>query len=316
MQIKDGILEDIGYELIGKAQEFAQEKGYKIDTISIGNLCQTNIDSLLEYSIRKIYHYESHLLYTINTYARIVTALAQELEPEILLIGATMEGRSMAPLIAAALKTGLTADCTELKMTKEGKLLQIRPAFGESVLAHIVTSTLPQMATVRPGIMIHAKKTGEQQTVICKRNWQEEGEGQIRVLSAETVKACIDIDIRKEKILIVLGAGVKNLADVEIFEYWAKTLGGTLACSRKLVERGWFQVDRQVGLSGNAVSAELMITIGVAGSVQFQAGIKQVKKIIAINTDPRAPILGVADTPILADLETLVEELKETICKK
>ncbi|MEG1958161.1 MAG: FAD-binding protein, partial [Lachnospiraceae bacterium] len=95
-----------------------------------------------------------------------------------------------------------------------------------------------------------------------------------------------------------------------------KTLGGTLACSRKLVERGWFQVDRQVGLSGNAVSAELMITIGVAGSVQFQAGIKQVKKIIAINMDPGAPILGVADTPILADLETLVEELKETICKK
>ncbi len=300
---------DISLELLVKSQTFSSKYGYQIYTIAVGNCIQKYDSTMKAYWLDKAYYYHTEEDYDSNIVAECVVNLCNEIQPDIVLFGATKQGRSVAPCVAALLQTGLTADCTELEIGEQGELIQIRPAFQETMLASIITSTRPQMATVRPGVFSLPEKNATKPCELIARTVQSDKKQQITILSETLLQQQKSIDITKEKVLVVIGAGVKNKEDADIFCKWAKTLGGTFACSRKLVERGWFSTERQVGLSGNCVEAELMITVGVSGSVQFQAGIKKVKHIIAINVDAQAPIMHIAQTAIALDMECLKDAL-------
>lgn len=317
IQEKGKDIEPVSLELLEKAKELSQKTGFQVYAVYLGKDAERMTGVISGYPVEKLFYYESEgLCFDVNPAADVMADLCHRIRPDILLIGATRYGRNLAPCIAARLKTGLTADCTELYIDKDGTLLQVRPAFEEKKLAYIKTKTRPQMATVRPGVMKLPEKRcdGEWKPVVERIRWKERDNGQksYKILAQESVRKPESVNITEEKLLVVVGAGVTEREDIEVLEWFARTMGGTIACSRKLVERGWFTVERQIGLSGNISNAELMVTIGVSGSVQFQAGIHKVNHLIAINKDPEAPIMALADEGILLDLHLFIQTLRET----
>lgn len=224
-------------------------------------------------------------------------------EPEVLLIGATPEGRTLASMVAAKMKTGVTADCTALHFREDGLLVQTRPAYGGNIMADIITpSARPQIATVRYGAtQIKSDTVTElvffdmpfQQSKGVWASWAEKIEGEEKT----------------PEIIFALGGGLKQKEDIQLFLHAAKTMGAALMCSRSLVERGWFSKNSQIGLSGYSPKAKLLVAFGVSGSVQFMAGVQNIEKICAVNIEECAPILKAADIPLLADMYEVVHEL-------
>lgn len=316
IQEKGTNIEPVSLELLGKADELSEEIGFRVYAVYFGKNTENIIGLLEGYPVEKLFIYEMReSCLDVNQEADVTAELCRRIKPDMLLMGATRHGRNLAPCIAARLRTGLTADCTELYLDKEGALLQVRPAFEEKKLAYIKTFTRPQMATVRPGVMgLPKRNRGSMPHLVVEKIREEEGRQapeSCEILMQEPVRRLDAVNITEEKLLVVAGAGITEREDIEVLERFASSMGGTIACSRKLVERGWFTVERQVGLSGNISNAELMITVGVSGSVQFQAGIHKVKHLIAINTDPDAPIMALADEGILLDLHLLIRRLRE-----
>ncbi len=316
IQGREENVEPVSLELLGKAERLSKETGFRVYAVCFGETAEKTAGLISGYPIEKLFVYEGkEACLDVNLAADVTADLCRRIKPDIVLIGATRHGRNLAPCIAARLRTGLTADCTELHIDKEGALVQVRPAFEEKKLAYIKTRTRPQMATVRPGVMELPKRNGDGTSQLVVEKIKEEEGRQApdcyEILSQEPVRRLDAVNITEEKLLVVAGAGITEREDIEVLERFADSLGGTIACSRKLVERGWFTVERQVGLSGNASNAELMITVGVSGSVQFQAGIHKVKHLIAINTDPDAPVMALADEAILLDLHLFIQKLRE-----
>ncbi len=298
----EGKIKDVVYELISKA--YSLDKHSEISVVSIGTKGGEIKKQLEMFPVKNIYNYNIEKKYDVNLYGDICYNLCKEIKNDVLMIGGTGFGRAVAPVIAGKLKTGLTADCTELELDEAGDLIQIRPAFEETLLAYIKTSTTPKVMTIRPGVMEIVKNTNKYEANMLEKNIDDLNE-KYKILGIETKEKTNNINIKKEKILVVLGNGIA-INKIEYFKEYAKKIGGEIASSRKLVEKGIFNIERQIGLSGNSVSADLIITLGVSGSVQFQAGIKNVKKIIAINIDENAPIFQVADICIKADVNSLL----------
>jgi len=234
---------------------------------------------------------------------REIAAYIEELCPDVVLAGATPEGRALAALLAARLRTGVTADSTALSFTDDGLLRQTRPAFGGDVMAEIVTPfARPQIATLRYGgdaIANAAHSTG----ITVRDVFLTPADG----VTAEWVERVgAGADAQR---IIAIGGGLRAREDIPPFARLAERVGAELCCSRALVERGWMSRSAQIGLSGRSVSARLLITFGVSGSVQFQAGISSVGRLCAVTDDASAPILRVADVPILGDLYEVAREM-------
>lgn len=311
IQHDDEKINPVSIELIGEAKRISAEQDYEIYGVSVGNDEAEFLEQLNGYPLEKVIHISVENCYTnIESIVNGIVHVIKKMQPDIVLIGATKEGRAIAPCVAVQMRTGLTADCIELQLNGEGELLQIRPAFDDKVLAHIMTHTRPQMATVRPGVMNPPTKDEFVVEIMKEKIPDQFVNRRCKVCKIIPEQHNSNVDIRKEKKLVVMGAGVKNLEDVGVIQNWAQSIGAEFGCSRKLVERGWFTVERQVGLSGNSVHAECMITIGVSGSIQFQAGIKNVKKIISVNYDAEAPIMKIADFPIQMGIEEFLEKIR------
>lgn len=235
---------------------------------------------------------------------RALADYIEELRPDVVLAGATPEGRALAALLAARLRAGVTADCTALLLPEDGLLRQTRPAFGGDVMAEIVTPTArPQIATLRYGG--DAIADAAHSTRIAVRSVSLTPADGVTVEWVERVGTA-NADAR---VIIAIGGGIRARGDIALFARLAERVGAELCCSRALVERGWMPRSAQIGLSGRSVSARLLITLGVSGSVQFQAGISSVGRLCAVADDASAPILRVADVPILGDLYEVVREL-------
>ena len=304
----------VSLELIGKARTLAALSGEKIFAVAVGEQAD-RIRGLLEgLLLEKVFLYEAPDEYTPVLYEQILTDCISRLRPSVVLIGGTHEGRALAPRLAVRFRTGLTADCTALDMDGRGNLIQTRPAFGGNVMASILTARQrPQFATVRPGVMESVRPSAGGRTEFYIRKWQ----GEDPCVSIEKVTELIQKDgITAQEILVAAGRGVKKREDLEMLRELAHLLGGELACSRALVEKGWMDPSRQIGLSGNTVSPKCLITCGVSGTVQFMAGMKTAKNIIAINNDPGAGIFGIAHYPVCADLYEVVPELIGSLRKE
>ena len=309
-----GHIHKAGIELIGEAYRLSRQTREEVYVLGIGEDMKRIQEELTGYPIECAYLYETEDEYTPLWYEEIAAECIRRLKPAIVLIGGTLEGRSLAPRLAVAFRTGLTADCTALSIAEDGGLIQTRHAFGGNVMASIVTpERRPQFATVRPGVVEAIEKNNLKDTAYIRKTVQNKNIDIIRVLKSIPVEA--QEDITKQKVLVVAGRGVKKKEDLAMLRELAGLVGGNMASSRALVEKGWTKAAEQIGLSGNTVSPEYMITCGVSGTVQFMAGMRNTKNIIAINTDANARIFDIAHYPVCADLYDIVPELIQRLKK-
>ena len=248
-------------------------------------------------------------------YARALTGVIRDVKPEIVLVGASVIGRDLAPRVANRLKTGLTADCTGLAIEDgTGLLLQTRPAFGGNVMATIICPNhRPQMSTVRPGVMKPLAADPGRKGEIRKLKIGLKPED-LKVLIRETiVEAGHKVDLAEAEIIVAGGRGVGGKSQFGLIEELANAVGGQIGASRAAVEAGWIAHEHQVGQTGKSVSPKLYIACGISGAIQHLAGISGADFVVAVNRDPEAPIMKAADVAIVGDLHQVVPLLASEI---
>lgn len=299
----------ISYQLLGKAYQLASSSGYNICGIVIGKNSDLAKKQLKNYPFKKVFLYETEEEYfKSDLYEKLFSNCINKIKPSIVLIGGTPEGRSLAPRVATEFKTGLTADCTELVLRENTDLVQIRPAFGGNIMAQIVTTdTRPQLATVRYNVMKPIEPVFQNEIEFIVDEMGMKTNSKITILQTEPIPETRGI--AQQEIIVAAGRGVKKKEDLQMLKELANLLGGELAVTRGLVEKGWMTSDKQIGLSGQTVRPKLLIACGISGSVQFMAGMSGADNIIAINTDIDARIFSIAHYPICGDLYEIIPEL-------
>ncbi len=322
----DNELSSIAFELIGKAKELAKDLDTDVTAVLLGHNVSGLVDSLAEYGADKVIVVDDPELETYRTepYAHALASVINEYKPDIMLVGATAIGRDLGPTVSARVKTGLTADCTVLEIgdfpinpvpgkedeQKHNQLLMTRPAFGGNTIATIACpDNRPQMATVRPGVMQKIEPIkGAKAEVINYNPGFVKNNKYVEILNiikqAKTTENIMDA-----KILVSGGRGVGSAEGFEMLKELAEVLGGTVSCSRAVVENGWLPVDLQVGQTGKTVRPLLYFAIGISGAIQHVAGMEESDIVIAINKDEDAPIFDVADYGIVGDLNKVVPAL-------
>ena len=313
-----GKIADVSLELVSKGAELAARLNVKLEALLLGNNVEKCADTLFSYGCQKVFLAEDPRLepFTVLPYAKVIMDLIREHHPNILLFGATMKGRELAPRVASEKLAGLTADCTDLKIddfedkinqkTYKDKLMQIRPAFGGNIIATIVnTWDDPQMVTVREGVMKmdqpDPSRKGEIERVKVALTAQETV---VKVI--ERVRQEKSVNLKAAQIIVAGGYGVGSKENFKLIHQLAEVLGGQVGASRAAVDAGWIDHDHQVGQTGVTVRPKLYIACGISGSVQHRAGMTESKKIIAVNTDPAAPIFSVAHYGIIGDLNSII----------
>lgn len=304
---KDGFIHKISYELLGKAKELAKELREPVSCLMIGP-AGIDLEELNHRGAETVYYIKSDVFSNPEEYLykKNIVEFINEFKPKILLVGATNFGRSLAPRIAAALKTGLTADCTDLKIDEDRNLIQIRPAFSDNILAHIKTVTYPQIATIRYKEFSEADRDESRKT-----NVVEIEPFMSNYINSEVLKMFSDEknDITEAQIVVAAGRGIKKKEDLKMIQELADKLGGVMGSSRALVDAGMVSSSIQVGYSGNRVKPKVYIACGISGAPQHLAGMKESGKIIAINSDPSAPIFSVADYGYVGDIYEIIPQL-------
>ncbi|MBQ6915852.1 MAG: electron transfer flavoprotein subunit alpha/FixB family protein [Kiritimatiellae bacterium] len=306
----DGALHPVGLELLGKARELAAKINHPVQSVVIGAHTDAAVEKLLACGADEVYVYEDPAFehFRIEPYANALADFIETVHPSSVLVGGTVNGRSLAPRVAARFRTGLTADCTVLDMSESTDLDQIRPAYGGNIMAHINTPRhRPQFATVRYKIFSAPEKESPHGKVIRRALAPELLLSKIEILSRTQKSA--EKGIEEAEVLVVCGRGVKRPEDIAMLRELAGLLGGEVASTRAVVEAGWLDAKRQIGLSGRTVKPKLIITCGVSGAIQFVAGMSGSETIVAINTDPKASIFKIAHIGLVGDLYTIVPEL-------
>lgn len=306
-----GNIHRVTYELIGKAIELSKITKQPVYALMIGSDLDGSVQNLLHYGVDKVFVYDKpHLKdFKIEPYTAAFCDFIDKVKPSSVLVGATNLGRQLAPRVAARRRAGLTADCTVLEMKENSDLVQIRPAFGGNIMAQIISpDTRPQFCTVRYKVFNEPKpqenKTGE----IVKLDIEEEKlNSNIEVLSY--VDKPKDIDISESEVIVAIGRGAMSESARQMATELASLLGGTLACTRPLVEGNILDAKHQIGLSGRTVKPKFIICLGISGSVQFVAGMKSSDCIVAINSDKNATIFDVAHYGIVGDVNEIVPVL-------
>lgn len=314
-----GQFHHVVFELVGKGAELARALDCPLEVVAAGHDPEGLASQLAGLPVAALHVAEHPALreYTDETHSQAVAHLIRECQPEIMLAGATSQGRSLIPRVAVLCETGLTADCTGLEIDPEsGDLRQTRPAFGGNVMATILTRDhRPQMATVRPKVMTPPDRSGD--AVPPVQLWAVPDalvESRTEVLARESTTR--SANIAEANVLVAGGRGLGGPEGFELLGELAEVLAGELAASRAAVDAGWIPYERQVGQTGKTVQPELYVAVGISGSVQHRAGMQSAKTIVAINNDPAAPIFGVADYGIVGDyhevLPHLIARIRET----
>ncbi|KPL25454.1 MAG: electron transfer flavoprotein subunit alpha [Phycisphaerae bacterium SM1_79] len=324
----NGHLEDTPIELMSKARTLADTLGVTLAAAILGDNVKDVATKLIHYGADKAYVVEHPLLrdYQANSYAKVMLDLIHKHEPQIVLYGATITGRDLAPRIASAAKAGLTADCTDLqigdhKTVKDGKLhknlmFQIRPAFGGNIIATIINQERwPQMATVREGVMpMPQPDVSRRGEIVTEKVKLAQEDLPLEILTEH--KRAKKVDLKAARIIVAGGAGVGSKDNFRLIWDLANCLGAAPAASRAAVDLGFIDRDHQVGQTGTTVRPSLYIAVGISGAIQHQAGMSQSQKIVAINSDPEAPIFGVAHYRIVADLNEAVPKMIKAVKEK
>ena len=324
----DNEISSIALELLGKAKDLAKDLNTEVTAMLLGSGVKNLADQLAEYGADKVIVVDDPELkdYRTEPYAHALASIINKYKPEIVLVGATAIGRDLGPRVSARVATGLTADCTVLEIGDfplqalpgqeqlHNQLLMTRPAFGGNTIATIACPyNRPQMATVRAGVMQKIDPIKGAKAVVEEFNPGFTPDNKyVEIL--DIVKSVVDtVDIMDAKILVSGGRGVGSKENFKLLDDLAEVLGGTVSCSRAVVDSGWKPKDLQVGQTGKTVRPNVYFAIGISGAIQHVAGMEESDIIIAINKDADAPIFDVADYGIVGDLNKIVPALTEKL---
>ena len=312
-----GKAKNVGYELLHAAKPLAEKKGCPLVAVVIGKDVEDAAKDAICYGADSAILVDGpeYEYYTTDAFVKALIALVQKYKPETLMIGATTNGRDMGPRVSCHLKTGLTADCTAIDIDEEtGNVAWTRPTFGGNLMATIMCpDSRPQRGTVRPGVFkkgaCDKNRTGE----IIREEIHVAPE-EIRTTLVERVNEIVEaVNLSEAEIIVSGGRGVGSAENFKLIEGLAKVLGGTVGCSRAVVDAGWLPYAHQVGQSGKTVAPKLYFAVGISGAIQHLAGISGADTVIAVNKDADAPIFGVADYGIVGDLNEVVPALTEAL---
>lgn len=302
----DGEIHPVTYELINKGKMLADQLKTELYTVILGGP-DLEVDELIYRGSDKVFYLINEEFNSPNPVLYkdyLKKYIEEKINPEIILIGATLFGRSLAPRLAISLKSGLTADCTDLEIdSSDNKLIQIRPAFSENILAHIKTTSFLQMATVRYQEFETAERDLSRTGEIIKEDIKVQKDNSLNIIDQLASK---DIDITNAEVIVAGGKGLKNPEDFSLLRKLADILGGELGASRDVVDEDYISKNHQVGYSGNRVKPIIYIACGISGAPQHLAGMKESDTIIAINTDSSAPIFNHCDYGIVGDLYDII----------
>lgn len=312
---RDNYIHTVFFKLANKAQELAAKLGEaEVNALLISKkgLAQEYREAFVNSGISKIYTAEDEKFETYNTdyFAKAAVDIVKEIQPEILLIGATNQGRDLAPRISTALNTGLTADCTGLDINEKGQLAATRPTFGGQLMATILCKNLPQMATVRPKVFKPAEKDNiKPADIIYKTVNLDEIEKKVELLEFHKKLTTEINELDSAEIIVAGGRGMKNAEGFKLLKEFADKIGAAVGASRAAVEMGLASHDMQVGQTGKTVTPKLYIACGISGAIQHTIGMDKSEKIIAINKDEKAPIFEIADYGMVGDAFEIIPEL-------
>ncbi len=323
-EVDDGRIAEVSLELVHKAADLAGRLDGRVGAFLLGDAVRPLSQTLFEHGCDSVCMAENAALdhYATLPYSDLLSAMIRDQDPAIVLFGASVVGRDLAPRVASTLKVGLTADCTDLKIgphkdftsgIEYDKLLyQIRPAFGGNIIATIVNpETRPQMATVREGVMkMGIPQEGRSGTLI-----EFDGEPDPALLCVELLdeyRAERTVDLKKANVIVAGGAGVGSAENFQLIRRLADTLGAEVGASRAAVDAGYIDKAHQVGQTGTTVRPKLYIACGISGAVQHRAGMQESGKIVAVNSDPNAPIFQIAHYGIVGDLNQVIPAFIET----
>lgn len=323
---RDGKPADVSLELLSKGRKLADNMNGILKSVVIGDNVSHIAAETFQYGANESYliQHPDLLHYKTLPYSRILNELIHKEQPRIVLFGASVTGRDLAPRVASNTKSGLTADCTDLQISdikylgKEYKelLLQIRPAFGGNIIATIITPDVHvQMATVREGVMEMHKVDNPGEVKITEIPYHP-ADTDYLVTFIEQHREGSKVNLKGAPIIVSGGYGLGSKANFKLLFDLAHVIGGEVAGSRAAVDAGFITPDRQVGQTGVTVRPKLYIAVGISGAIQHRAGMQESKKIIAINSDPDAPIFDIAHYGIVGDAAQIIPLLIETYKSK
>jgi len=316
---KEGRIANVTLELLCEGRKLADKLGEPLCAMLLGDQVAKVARDLVCFGADKVYLAQSPQLavFIEDSFTEVTTGLVKEHKPNIVLLGATAIGRSLAPRVASRLETGLTADCTGLEIDPETRnLLQTRPAFGGNLMATIVCPNhRPQMASVRPKVFNRPQRDELRIGRIVGYDYKNHSLVQRAQLLAVVKESAKTAGIAEAEIIVAGGLGLGNAGNFEIIENLAQALGGGVGASRGAVDAGWAPYSHQVGQTGKTIRPKLYIACGISGAIQHLVGMQSSEIIVAINKDPKAPIFNVADYSIVGNVLEVVPALTEEIKK-
>ncbi|MFP3311350.1 MAG: electron transfer flavoprotein subunit alpha/FixB family protein [Caldivirga sp.] len=316
---QNGVIKDGSLQLIGKARELASKVNVGVTAVMVGHKLGDLVKEPIYYGADRVVYVDDEALavYMPHVYASVIVNLVNKYKPEVVLFAATKRGRELAPYVANTLRTGITADCTDLDIdVKTRDLDQVRPTYGGNILAHIRTPTRrPQLASVRPNVFPTPPRDTSRRGEVIREVINNLPKPNGSLISIKPVtKGDSDLPpVEKADIVVAAGRGVGGPEGVKLLVELAKAIGGTVGGTKKVTDAGWLPVDRQIGQTGKTVRPTLYIGVGVSGAIQHIFGMKESKIIVAINSDPNAPIFEYADYGIVGDYRQVIQALLELL---
>ena len=313
-----GTLRPVSLELLGKAVELSAQYGGEVGALLIGGGLDAHIAPLAEYGADVVYRADEARLASYDTalYAALLSRAIQAHKPQVLLLGSTAMGRDLAPRVAARLGLGLTGDCVDLEVDNQGRLLQLKPAFGGNIVAPILSKTTPAMATVRPGMLSQSQPDPSRQARVERLTLDADVHSRVQLVSHTGADAAKAAALDAADIAIGVGKGIGGPENLHVIEQLAAVLDGApLASTRDISDLGWLPRQHQVGITGRAVAPKLYFAIGIRGAFEHMVGLRKAGTIVAINIKAKAPIFKTADLGIVGDYAEVVPLLTEALRK-
>jgi len=316
---QNGVIKDGSLQLIGKARELASKVNVDVTAVMVGYKLGDLVKEPIYYGADRVVYVDDEALavYMPHVYASVIVNLVNKYKPEVVLFAATKRGRELAPYVANTLRAGITADCTDLDIdVKTRDLDQVRPTYGGNILAHIRTPTRrPQLASVRPNVFPTPPRDTSRRGEVIREVISNLPKPNGSLISIKPVtRGDSDLPpVEKADIVVTAGRGVGGPEGVKLLVELARALGGTVGGTKKVTDAGWLPVDRQIGQTGKTVRPTLYIGVGVSGAIQHIFGMKESKIIVAINSDPNAPIFEYADYGIVGDYRQVIQALLELL---
>jgi electron transfer flavoprotein alpha subunit len=314
----DGKLKNVGLELLAAGRRIADKLCEELVAVLLGYETNELAKDLEAYGADKVILAEHEFLrqFTVDAYTKVLAELALKYKPSVLLIGGTLNGRELAPRLAARLNTGITSDCIDFDVNEDGHLIHIKP-FGK-LMAKIICKTRPQIATAKPNVFRKLEPDWNRKAKIVREEIKISPEDiRIKIIGKVKKNKNPYENIEEANIIIAGGRGLGSKENFKLIYELADVIGASIACTRPVVDRGWLPASQQVGQSGKTVSPKLYIAVGISGAMYHTVGMKNSEIIIAINKDPKAPIFQIANYGIVGDLfkvlPLLIERLREEV---